>query len=228
MKAQYQDACTTIYPGERRNALLHLVPLASKVHRLPDGPPAIVSPTPGLRQARRKRLESRLGQDGTLYQEGRKQTDQWLPDKPAYLRIFLDIPDQNKRVKHNEPLGKCSTREEARRKADRWIMTNGINDREKLESAVQAGGTTFRSQAAWWLSELGSGRLKSRQKKQARSEDQNYYSGCVHECSCLPQRENRGSDPRLFRQRGDERVGLHDGNNNERRRRTTLHAKDHR
>jgi hypothetical protein len=66
------------------------------------------------------------------YQEGRKQTDHWLPDKPAYLRIFLDIPGQNVRVKHNEPLGKCSTREEARRKADRWIMTNGINDREKF------------------------------------------------------------------------------------------------
>jgi hypothetical protein len=28
---------------------------------------------------------------------------QWLPDKTAYLRIFLDIPDQNERVKHNKP-----------------------------------------------------------------------------------------------------------------------------
>jgi hypothetical protein len=167
MKAQYQNACTTIHPGESRKALLHLVPPDSKVRRLPDAPPAIVSPTPGLRQARRKRLESRLGPDGTLYQEGRKQTDQWLTDKPAYLRIFLDIPGQNERVKHNEPLGKCSTREEARRKTDRWIMTNGINDREKLESAVQAGETTFRSQAAWWLSELDSDRLKSRQKTSA-------------------------------------------------------------
>src|SRR5260370_10586992 len=164
MKAQYQNARATIDPGKSGKALIHLVPPDSKVHRLPDAPPAIVSPTPGLRQARRKRLESRLGQDGTLYQEGRKQTDQWLPDKPAYLRIFLDIPDQNERVKHNEPLGKCSTREEARRKADRWIMTNGINAREKLETAVQAGETTFRSQAAWELSELGSGSLKSRPK----------------------------------------------------------------
>src|ERR1700694_1324051 len=164
MKPQHQNACTTIYSGESRKALPHLVPQASTAHRLTHGPPAIVSPTPGLRQARRKRLESRLGQDGTLYQEGRKQTDHWLPDKPAYLRIFLDIPGQKERVKHNEPLGKCSTREEARRKADRWIMTNGINDRENLESAVEASETTFRSQAAWWLSELGSGRLKSRQK----------------------------------------------------------------
>jgi hypothetical protein len=109
-------------------------------------------------------LESRLGQDGTLYQVGKRQTDHWLPDKPAYLRIFLDIPGQHERVKHNEPLGKCSTRDEARRKADRWIMTNGINDREKLESAVEPSEITFRSQAAWWLSELGTGRLKSRQK----------------------------------------------------------------
>src|ERR1700675_4562443 len=54
--------------------------------------------------------------------------------------------------------------EEARRKADRWIMRNGINDREKLEFALQPSEITFRSQAAWWLSEIASGRLKSRQK----------------------------------------------------------------
>jgi hypothetical protein len=35
---------------------------SSQVCGLPDDRPAIVSPTPGLRQARRKRLESRLGQ----------------------------------------------------------------------------------------------------------------------------------------------------------------------
>src|SRR5216684_7701850 len=83
----------------------------SRVCGLPGDLPVIVSRTPGLRQARRKRLESRLGQDGTVYQEGRKQTDEWLPDKPAYLRIYLDIPGQFERVKHNEPLGKCATRE---------------------------------------------------------------------------------------------------------------------
>jgi hypothetical protein len=107
-------------------------------------------------------------------------------------------------------------------------MTNGSNDREKLESAVQGGETTFRSQAAWWLSELGSGRLKSRQKNKRGQKIIIYYSGCVYECSCLPQRENRGSDTGLFRQREDERIGLHDGNSNERERRTTLHTKDHR
>src|SRR5258708_6685476 len=78
---------------------------SSKVHGLPGDRPAIVSPTPGLRQARRKRLESRLGQDGTVYQEGRKQTDEWLPDKPAYISIYLDIPGQYETVKNNNPLG---------------------------------------------------------------------------------------------------------------------------
>src|ERR1700730_8944974 len=135
-----------------------------RAHGLLGDGPAIVSPTPGLRQARRKRLESRTGQDGTVYQEGRKQADEWLAEKPAYLRIYLDIPGQYERVKHNEPLGKCATREEARRKADRWIMRNGVNDREKLEFALQPSEITFRSQAAWWLSEIASGRLKSRQK----------------------------------------------------------------
>jgi len=135
-----------------------------QVHGLPDGKPAIVSATPGLRQARRKRLDARTEQDGTVYQARRKQTDEWLRDKPAYLRIYLDIPGQYERVKHNEPLGKSATREEARRKAYRWIMRNGINDREKLEFALQTSEITFRSQAAWWLSEIASGRLKSRQK----------------------------------------------------------------
>ena len=137
---------------------------SSDAYGLRGDHPATVSPTPGLRRARRKRLESRLGQDGTVYQVGRKQTDEWLPEKPAYLRLYLDIPGQHERVKHNQPLGKCATRGEARRKADRWIMRNGINDREKLEFALLPSETTFCSQAAWWLSELGSGRLKSRQK----------------------------------------------------------------
>jgi len=99
-----------------------------------------------------------------VYQEGRKQTDEWLPHKPAYLRIYLDIPGQPDRVKHNEPLGKCPTREQARRKADKWILANGINNRGQLAEALQPSEVTFRSQAAWWLSELASGRLKCRQK----------------------------------------------------------------
>jgi hypothetical protein len=129
---------------------------SSEALGLSKNQPAIISPTPGLRQARRKRLESRLGQDGTVYQEGRKQADEWLPDRPAYLRIYLDIPGQFERVKHNEPLGKGATREEARRKADRWIMKNGVNDREKLEFAPQPSEIAFHEQAAWWLSEIAS------------------------------------------------------------------------
>jgi len=50
------------------------------------------------------------------------RTDEWLSDKPAYLRIYLDIPGQYERVKHTNPLAKVATREEARRKADRWII----------------------------------------------------------------------------------------------------------
>jgi len=99
-----------------------------------------------------------------VYQEGRRQTDEWLPDKPAYLRIYLDIPGQPERVKHNEPLGKFRTRKEARRKADKWILEKGVNDLDQLAEALQPTDPTFRTQAAWWLSELESGRLKSRHK----------------------------------------------------------------
>lgn len=161
---------STLQICDRESLATPIIRPSSRVHRLPDGRPATVSPTPGLRQARRKRLESRLGQDGTVYQEGRKQTDEWLPDKPAYLRLYLDIPGRYERIKHNQPLGKCAAREEARRKADRWIMRNGVNDREKLEFASRPSEITFRSQAAWWLSEIGSGRLKSRQKNKRGQE----------------------------------------------------------
>ena len=109
-------------------------------------------------------MDARTGQDGTLYQEGRKQTDSWLPDRPAYLRIYLDVPGMHNRQKRNVALGKFADRREARRAADKWIMQNGINDRAKLEVALQPTDITFRSQAAWFPSEIASGRLKSRQK----------------------------------------------------------------
>jgi hypothetical protein len=107
-----------------------------------------------------------------VYQEGRRQTDVWLPNKPAYLRIYLDIPGQFKRVKHNEPLGKFTTREQARRTADKWILTRGVNNEEQLAEAVQPTETTFRAQAVWWLSELASGRLKSRHKSKRGGESE--------------------------------------------------------
>jgi integrase len=99
-----------------------------------------------------------------VYQEGRRQTEEWLPGKPAYLRIYLDIPGQHEREKANVPLGKCDSRESARRTADKWIMANGINDKTKLAAALQPAEITFRQQAEWWLSEIRSGRLKCRQR----------------------------------------------------------------
>ena len=109
-------------------------------------------------------MESRTGQDGTVYQEGRKQTEEWLPGKPAYLRIYLDIPGQHERDKANVPLGKYDSRDAARRAADKWIIASGINDKSKLAAALQPAEITFRQQAEWWLSEIRSGRLKCRQR----------------------------------------------------------------
>jgi hypothetical protein len=137
---------------------------SSKPRRLGDGRLDIVSSTPGLRQTMRKRLDARTGQDGTVYPEAMRQTDAWVPTKPCYLRIFLDIPGQFQRKKRNIPLGNCATRQEARRKADKWIMTNGINDRRQLAAALEPSEITLRSQTAGWLAAMRSGRLKSRQR----------------------------------------------------------------
>lgn len=141
-----------------------VVRLMPQSHRLPDSRLDSVCSTPRRRPRKRKRLDARTGQDGTVYQVGRRQTDEWLPGSPAYLRIYLDIPGQYERVKHNRPLGKYATREQARRAADRWILANGVNNHEQLAAALQPTDVIFRAQAAWWLAELGSGRLKSRHK----------------------------------------------------------------
>jgi integrase len=109
-------------------------------------------------------LSARTGQDGTLYQKGRRQDEAWQPDKPAYLRYHLDIPGQHERVKPNVSLGVHLTREAARRKADKWIMENNINSKERIADALQPTEATFRSQSAAWLSDIASGRIKCRQR----------------------------------------------------------------
>jgi integrase len=43
-------------------------------------------------------------------------------------------------------------------------LANGVNNPEQLAAALQPTDVTFPAQAAWWLGELGSGRLKSRHK----------------------------------------------------------------
>ncbi|HEY0701484.1 MAG TPA: site-specific integrase [Candidatus Acidoferrales bacterium] len=152
-------------PNSEKGGFVRLARMpSSNPHRRSYGELDIFSSTPGLRQARRKRLNARTGQDGTVYQEAMRQTDEWKPDKPCYLRIYLDIPGQFQRKKRNVPLGNCTTRDEARRKADKWIMANGINDHQQLAAALEPSEITFRSQSAWWLAEMRSGRLKSRQR----------------------------------------------------------------
>jgi len=132
---------------------------SSKTDRVGDGHLDIVFSTPGLRRARRKRLDVRTGQDRTVYQEAMRQTDAWVPTKPCYLRIYLDIRGQFQRKKRNIALGNCATRQEARPKAEKWIMTKGINDRQQLAAAPEPSEITFRSPAAGWLAEMRSGRL---------------------------------------------------------------------
>jgi integrase len=109
-------------------------------------------------------LNARTGQDGTVYQKGRRQTDAWQPDRPAYLRIHLDVIGRTERAKPNVPLGTHPTREAARRKADKWIMENQINSKERIAEAILPTELTFRSQSTAWLSEIASGRLKCRQR----------------------------------------------------------------
>jgi hypothetical protein len=67
-------------------------------------------------------------------------------------------------------------------------MRNRVNDISALETALQPSEITFRSQAAWWLSEIRCGRLKCRQKnkrgRQIRTTTLDAYTtavGCLNE-----------------------------------------------
>jgi integrase len=65
-------------------------------------------------------------------------------------------------------------------------MANGINDRKILEALLQPTEITFRQQAAWWLSEMRSGRLKCRQRnKRGRRIRQTTLDAYTTAVTCL-------------------------------------------
>jgi integrase len=113
-------------------------------------------------------LNARTGQDGTVYQmEGRRQRRQderWLPELSCYVRLYFDAVGKEGRDRKAVPLGKHANRRSAERARDKFIMNNGINNKEVLADALQPVGVTFRQQAAWMLQEMNAGRLKCRQK----------------------------------------------------------------
>jgi hypothetical protein len=94
----------------------------------------------------------RKGQHGSIFQKGRKHDDKWLPNKPAYLRFWRDIPGQFDTRREVIPLGFCRSLTDAQRKADQKLSQLGINSAQQFNEATST--TTFRQQGEWWLKSL--------------------------------------------------------------------------
>lgn len=99
----------------------------------------------------------RKGQTGNVFQkEGskkRRKADPWLPDKPAYLQYWKDVPGEtDSRRKAVVPLGLCRTRTIAERKGAEKIGQLGINSAQHFVEITST--LTFGQQGEQWLKTL--------------------------------------------------------------------------
>jgi hypothetical protein len=91
-------------------------------------------------------------QQGNVFQKGRKRSEPWAPDEPAYVRFWKDIPGQPDSKRTYVPLGICRTRTIAERKAAEKLERLGINSNQHFIEATTS--ITFRKQGEWWLKSL--------------------------------------------------------------------------
>jgi hypothetical protein len=94
----------------------------------------------------------RKGQDGSVFQKGRRQEDDWLPGTPAYLRFWTDVPGRLERRRDVVPIGICRTRTIAERKAKEKLGELGVNSARRFHEANAR--TTFKQQGERWLKSL--------------------------------------------------------------------------
>jgi len=94
----------------------------------------------------------RKGQDGSVFQKGRRQDDDWLPGSPAYLRFWTDVPGRLERRRRIVPLDICRTRTIAERKAAEKLEKLDVNSARRFHEANAR--TTFKQQGERWLKSL--------------------------------------------------------------------------
>ena len=68
----------------------------------------------------------RRGQHGNVFQKGRRKIDEWLPEAPAYVQFWRDIPGQADSRREKLALGICRTRTAAERRASEKLEQLGI------------------------------------------------------------------------------------------------------
>ena len=91
-------------------------------------------------------------QQGNVLQKGKRRSEPWAPDEPAYVRFWEDIPGQPTSKRTYVPLGICRTRTIAERKAAEKLEQLGINSTQHFVEATS--NITFKQQGEAWLKSL--------------------------------------------------------------------------
>jgi hypothetical protein len=110
------------------------------------------SPLTVVPHQRGKSLARRKYQQGYVYQKGRKKSDKWLPNEPAYVRFWRDIPGQAEAKHDFVSLGLCKTRTIAERTAAEKLEQLGINSTQTFIEATST--VTFKRQGEIYLKSL--------------------------------------------------------------------------
>ena len=93
----------------------------------------------------------RAYQKGYVFQKGRKRSDAWQPEDPAFVQFWRDVPGQDQPTKEAVHLGLCRTRTIAERAAAEKLEQLGINSTQTFIEATT--NITFNQQAEIWLKE---------------------------------------------------------------------------
>jgi integrase len=93
----------------------------------------------------------RAYQKGYVFQKGRKRSDAWQPEEPAFVQFWRDVPGQDQPTKEAVHLGPCRTRTIAERAAAEKLEQLGINSTQTFIEATT--NVTFNEQAEIWLKE---------------------------------------------------------------------------
>jgi integrase len=101
---------------------------------------------------RKPSLARRTIQLGSVFQKGRKTSDAWDPNAPAYVRYWQDVCGSAVPRRVYRALGICRTRSLAERKASEILERLGINSTQTFVEATSS--VTFRRQAETWLKSL--------------------------------------------------------------------------
>lgn len=101
---------------------------------------------------RGKSLARRLYQSGHVFQKGRKVSDPWLKDVPAYVQFWRDVPGQPEPKRDVAALGICRTRTIAERQASEKLEQLGINSTQHFIESTSS--ITFKRQSEQWLRSL--------------------------------------------------------------------------